>query len=196
MTSHTGGYPVPTLAKKVKMEPIKIKPTSIKNVKKDNQPVTLADETPYLPLKIETKELAMRACLHMILKHTADMFLTITEIIAEEYKMDSTELVKTIQGSPRFEALCADDVLLTLGYLDKPKEEFPDSLPPEPLLTEAKPKQKRKPRAVKAEVPEVVAVKEEPPSLPVPQPQELQPVEVPPLQPKKVKIRIVNKLNK
>lgn len=177
------------------MEPIKIKPRIIK-VKKDNQSVTLADETVYLPLKIETKELALRACLHMILKHTADMFVTITEIVAEEYKLDATEVVKTIQGSPRFEALCADDVLLTLGYLGEKspveKEEPPKSVEAVPEKTKRKP---RAPKAVAAAlpqpvIPEAVAVpviKEE--TVP-------HPVEAPPLQPKKVKVRIVNKINK
>jgi hypothetical protein len=191
------------------MEPIKIKPRIIK-VKKDNQSVTLADETVYLPLKIETKELALRACLHMILKHTADMFVTITEIVAEEYKLDATEVVKTIQGSPRFEALCADDVLLTLGYLGESspvkKEEPSKSVEPVPEKTKRKP---RAPKAVAAAlpqpvipevvVPEAVAVpviKEE--AAPVPQAQETvpHPVEALPLQPKKVKVRIVNKINK
>jgi len=180
------------------MSTIKIKPNVVKTVKKDSQPVTMADETPYVTLKVETKEDAMRACLHMILKHTADMFVTITEIVAEEYKLDSVEIVKTIQASPRFEALCADDVLLTLGYLDKPKEtveavaaalsesQAPSELIaaalPEAVVSEAetKPKQKRKPRTAKA-VPEfVVAAPSE--------------AFAPPPQAKKVKIRIVNKL--
>jgi hypothetical protein len=179
------------------MEPIKIKPRVIKPVKIDATPITLADESPYIPLTVETKEEAMRACLHMILKHTADMFVTITEIIAEEYKLDATEMVKTIQGSPRFEKLCAEDVLLTLGYFEAkeevPKVEVPKVEVPKvegPKVEGPKvegPKVKRKPRAPKA-APEVVV-----PEVVQEAPVEEAPVAVPI---KKVKIRIINKLNK
>lgn len=164
------------------MDSIKIKPRVIKPVKIDATPITLADESPYVPLTVETKEEAMRACLHMILKHTADMFVTITEIVAEEYKLDATEMVKTIQNSPRFEKLCADDVLLTLGYFEaKPPVEEPQAEVPkvEEPKVEGPTKVKRKPRAPKA-VPEVAAPVEEvaaPVAAPI----------------KKVKIRIINK---
>lgn len=143
------------LSHKSKMEPIKITPR-IKKVQKKEEPVIMHDGSDYVPLKIDGEKEAMRACLHMILKHTADMFVTICEIVAEEYKLDSEQMVKTIQSSPRYENLCADDVLLTLGYLDKsnvvatkaeePKAEMPQAEVPK---AEDAPKPKRKPRAPK-----------------------------------------------
>ena len=170
------------------MEPIKIKPRILKSVQKQNETVTMADGNVYVPLKIDGEKEAMRACLHMILKHTADMFVTICEIVADEYKLDSEKMVKTIQASPRYENLCADDVLLTLGYLDAhqvaPKTEEPKVA--DPKVEEAKPKQKRKPRAPKVAEPKAP---EEPK---VAEPKAPEP-KVAEEQPKKVKVRIVKK---
>jgi hypothetical protein len=175
------------------MEPIKIKPRILKSVQKQNETVTMADGNVYVPLKIDGEKEAMRACLHMILKHTADMFVTICEIVADEYKLDSEKMVKTIQASPRYENLCADDVLLTLGYLDAhqvaPKVEEPKVEDPkveEPKVEEPKPKQKRKPRAPKVAEPKAP---EEPK---VAEPKAPEP-KVAEEQPKKVKVRIVKK---
>jgi hypothetical protein len=170
------------------MEAIKIKPR-IKKVQKKDEPVTVADGSAYVPLKIEGEKEAMRACLHMILKHTADMFVTICEIVAEEYKLDSEQMVKTIQSSPRYENLCADDVLLTLGYLDAeqvgPKAAEPQVEEPQVEVPKAEdaPKPKRKPRA-----PKTVA----PPPL-VPAQLLLEDATPPSPVSKKVKVRIINK---
>ncbi len=168
---------------RVIMEPIKIKPRVIKPIVKKEEPVTFADGTPYVPLKVETKDDAMHVCLQMILKHTADMFVTICEIVAEEYKMDSTEMVNTIRNSPRFEKLCAEDVLLTMGYFEKKAQEevaAPLVEPEAPLVEPQAPaveKPKRKPRAPKAVAPAPAPVAEEPAPAP-----------------KKVKVRVVSKV--
>jgi hypothetical protein len=176
------------------MEPVKIKPRVIKSVVKKNDPVTMADGTPYIPLKVETQSDAMRACLHMILKHTADMFVTICEIVAEEYKMDSEAVVNTIRNSPRFEKLVAEDVLLTTAFFDKqeaPVAPVPvveaEAEAPAPVPVEEKPK--KKPRAPKA-VPPVPLVPVEEVVAPVLPKEEPAPVS----QPKKVKVRVVSKV--
>jgi hypothetical protein len=173
------------------MEPLKIKPRIKKSVKTDNQPVELASGERFVPLKVETEQDAMRACLHMILKHSADMFVTICEIVAEEYKLDQVKMVETIRGSPRFEKLCSEDVLLTMGYLGEPapcdKGDPPKSSEaPAAESVAAVEKPKRKPRAPKAapvQAP-VVVVQEE--ASPPPPPPAAAPV-------KKMKVRIVNK---
>lgn len=166
------------------MEPIKITPR-IKKVQKKDEPVAMADGSVYVPLKIDGEKEAMRACLHMILKHTADMFTTICEIVADEYKLDSEQMIKTIQSSPRYENLCADDVLLTLGYLNAeqvaPKVEEAVA----EIKVEDAPKPKRKPRAPKSVTP--------PPPAPIPEAPVEVAVEAPVAEKKKVKIRIVNK---
>lgn len=168
------------------MESIKITPRVIKSVQKNNEPITLVDETTFVPLKVETESDAMRACLHMILKHSADMFVTICEIVAEEYKLDHGKMIDTIRASPRFEKLCADDVLLTLGYFDS-KTEAPAPAPA-PAVQE---KPKRKPRAPKA-APAIAN------TLPLPtqaEPKVEPKVEAPVTEaPKKYKIRVVNKI--
>lgn len=167
------------------MESIKITPRVIKSVQKNNEPITLVDETTFVPLKVETESDAMRACLHMILKHSADMFVTICEIVAEEYKLDHGKMIDTIRASPRFEKLCADDVLLTLGYFDS-KTEAPA---PAPAVQE---KPKRKPRAPKA-APTITNTLPPPPTQEEPK---VEPkVEAPVTEaPKKYKIRVVNKI--
>ena len=175
------------------MSTIKIKPRRIESVQKSSEPCILVDNQVYLPLKIETENDAMRACLHMMLKHSADMFVTICDIVAEEYKLDSTKMVETIRNSPRFEKLCADDVLLTLGYLeDKNSVPAPVEAPKEEVVAEQPVvgKPKRKPRAPKA-TPVTNIVSQEPPVSAVVEEVKQEPVAVP----KKFKVRVVKKSN-
>ncbi len=175
------------------MESIKITPRVIKSVQKNNEPITLVDETTFVPLKVETESDAMRACLHMILKHSADMFVTICEIVAEEYKLDHAKMIDTIRASPRFEKLCADDVLLTLGYFDSKTEveAAPVEAAPAPTPAPAPEKPKRKPRAPKA----APTTNTLPPPPTQEEPKVEPKVEAPVTEvPKKYKIRVVNKI--
>jgi hypothetical protein len=63
-------------------------------VKIVSEPVAnTASGEPYLKIPVKDSSTAMRACLHMMLKHTSDMFLTVVDIIAEKYKIDPDEMM-------------------------------------------------------------------------------------------------------
>lgn len=89
---------------------------------------------------------ATRACLHMILKHTADMFVGIVEIVSETYKIDPDEMMNVITSHPRYKEMTVDPVMLDLGYILDPA-----AAEPKPAATVAKPKvrvMKIKPKVV------------------------------------------------
>jgi len=71
----------------------------------------------YVRIPIRDSSTAMRASLHMILKHTADMFLTITDIIAEKYQIDADEMVKAVQEHPKYKEMYVNPMLEDLGYV-------------------------------------------------------------------------------
>jgi hypothetical protein len=79
--------------------------------------VNMADGTAYEPHPVKDGKAAMSACLHMILKHTADMFVGIVEIVAEKYKIDPNEMMHVITEHPRYKEMHVDPVMLDLGYI-------------------------------------------------------------------------------
>jgi hypothetical protein len=79
--------------------------------------VRMADGNPYEPTPVKDGRAAMRACLHMILKHTADMFVGIVEIVAEKYKIDPDEMMHVITEHPRYKEMQVDPVMHDLGYI-------------------------------------------------------------------------------
>lgn len=79
--------------------------------------VKMADGTPYVTVPVKDGGSAMRACLHMILKHTADMFVGIVEIVAEKYEIDPDEMMQVITEHPRYKEMHVDPVMHDLGYI-------------------------------------------------------------------------------
>ncbi len=103
--------------------------------------VKMADGTPYVTVPVKDGSSAMRACLHMILKHTADMFVGIVEIVAEKYKIDPDEMMQVITEHPRYKEMHVDPVMHDLGYIvggDAPAE--PEAKPPVRRVMKIKPK--------------------------------------------------------
>jgi hypothetical protein len=104
----------------------------------------------YVRIPIRDSSTAMRASLHMILKHTADMFLTITDIIAEKYQIDADEMVKAVQEHPKYKEMYVNPILEDLGYVGSVAgaAETEAQAPPEAI--QEKPKKKWSEEAKKA----------------------------------------------
>ena len=83
---------------------------------------------------------ATRACLHMILKHTADMFVGIVEIVAEKYKIDPDEMMNVITSHPRYKDMIVDPVMLDLGYILGPEPAAASVPKPKVRVMKIKPK--------------------------------------------------------
>jgi hypothetical protein len=75
-------------------------------------------EGAYVPHRIDNAADAYRASLHMVLKHTADVFLTIVDIMAEKYSISQDEIVNTITKHPKYTSTFVNPILHDLGYLN------------------------------------------------------------------------------
>jgi type IV secretory pathway VirB10-like protein len=75
-------------------------------------------EGAYVPHRIDNAADAYRASLHMVLKHTADVFLTIVDIMAEKYNISQDEIVNTITKHPKYTSTFVNPILHDLGYLN------------------------------------------------------------------------------
>lgn len=76
----------------------------------------------FAPGAVTDGKSALRATMMMILKHTADMFVTIVDIVAETYELDKDEMMKAVQEHPRFTDMLVNPVLHDLAYLERPAE--------------------------------------------------------------------------
>ncbi len=95
----------------------------------------------YTPVPITDGKTAMRACLHMILKHTADMFEGLVDVVAEKYKLDKEEMMNVIIDHPRFKEMSVDPVMLDLGYILDPAGAAGAAEPPKKIrIMKIKPK--------------------------------------------------------
>ena len=72
----------------------------------------------FVPTKIQDPKSAYAATLHMILKHTGDVFLTIVDIVAEKYGHSPEEMAETILAHPKFNEMYANPMIHDLGYFD------------------------------------------------------------------------------
>jgi len=90
-----------------------------------NQGVVKTVEGEFVPRKIEDSKSAYAATLHMILKHTADVYLTIVDIIAEKYGHSAEEMTETILAHPKFSEMYTNPMIHDLGYVESkaPTEE-------------------------------------------------------------------------
>ncbi len=57
------------------------------------------------PMTVQTPSEALKLSLLMMMKHTADVHLTVLEIIAEKYKLDLDEMLDTVKDHPRWQAI-------------------------------------------------------------------------------------------
>ena len=85
-------------------------------VKGDPVVMTATGESYETPPVKDGKD-AMRAVVHMMLKHTADMLITMVDIIADEYKLDREDMMKTVLDHPKYKDMYVNPVIYDLGYL-------------------------------------------------------------------------------
>lgn len=103
----------------------------------------------YVPIPIKDGKAAMTACLHMILKHTADVFEGIVDIVSEKYGIDKEEMMTVVMDHPRFKDMSANPIVEDLGYIMDTREAT--AVPAVPATEEKKTKVfKIKPKAPKA----------------------------------------------
>ncbi len=99
--------------------------------------VQMATGETFEPVQVKNGKTAMTACLHMILKHTADVFEGIMEIVSEKYGIDKDEMMDVVMDHPRFKDMSSNPVVEDLGYIIDTRQE-PAAAPP--IEEPAKPK--------------------------------------------------------
>lgn len=82
-----------------------------------SDPVLLANGELYAPAPVKDGNTAMRAVVHMMLKHTADMLVTMVDIVAEEHGLNKDEMMETIIQHPKYKDMYVNPVIYDLGYL-------------------------------------------------------------------------------
>lgn len=109
---------------------------------------------------------AFRASLTMILKHTADMFVTILEAMSEKYGHDVNEMMEVVIDHPKYKEMQLHPVLYDMGYLSKVEPVAPAPAPPELVAPAPAPAPKRK-FMIKPKATPVATSAVEPPVAPV-----------------------------
>lgn len=94
----------------------------IKSVKYSGEPVFVNKDgsvTPYIPKDIVGHRSAYAACLHLVFQHTADVHITMLEILAEKCGFAVDDMINTISNEPRFKDMMVNPTLHSLGYFGK-----------------------------------------------------------------------------
>lgn len=75
----------------------------------------------YVPHEIRDPASALQASLHLVLKHTADMFVCVLEAISEKYGHSVEEMTAVVTAHPGYKEMMVSPVLHDLGYLTQKK---------------------------------------------------------------------------
>jgi hypothetical protein len=73
-------------------------------------------EGEYVPHEVKDARSGFKAALHIVLKHTADIFEAVVGIVAEKYELDQEEMLSMIVSHPKWSQLQMNPVLHDLGY--------------------------------------------------------------------------------
>jgi hypothetical protein len=74
---------------------------------------------PYISKEIKGPNTAFSACLHLIFQHTADVYETMLQIVAEKYGHSVEEMMEAVSQDERFKNMMINPVLKGLDYFDK-----------------------------------------------------------------------------
>ena len=114
--------------------------------------VQMATGEEYVATPVKDGRSAMTACLHIILKHTADVFEGIVDIVSEKYGIEKDEMMAVVMDHPRFKDMSANPIVQDLGYILDTREGAREvtAVPAVPATEEKKTKVfKIKPKAAK-----------------------------------------------
>lgn len=88
----------------------------------NNEPVFVnkdGQQVPYVTKKVNNQHQAFSATLHLVFKHTADVYTTMLEIVADKYGYNSEDMIKAVMEDPRFNNIMVDPTLSSLNYFKK-----------------------------------------------------------------------------
>jgi hypothetical protein len=91
----------------------------VKSVKFSGEPVLVNEDgslTPYISQEIVGNRSAYAACLHLVFQHTADVHITMMEILAEKYGLSVNDMIETVTKEARFKDMMINPALNGMGY--------------------------------------------------------------------------------
>jgi hypothetical protein len=104
-----------------------------------NEPVFVTEDgqqIPYVTKKVKNHHQAFSATLHLVFQHTADVYMTMMEIVADKYGFNSDDMIKAVMEDPRFNSIMMNPALSSLNYFKKENMErvVPPAAEPKPTL--------------------------------------------------------------
>lgn len=78
------------------------------------EPVTLANGSPFVPMEVKTTSDALRASLLMLFKHVADVHVTLVEIVAEKFDLNVDDIMNAVTDDPRWQTMLVDPLITDL----------------------------------------------------------------------------------
>jgi hypothetical protein len=116
-----------------------MEPQRVKSLRLTSEEVLLAAGGKMASVAVQTPSDALKVSLLMMMKHTADVHLTVLEIIAEKYKLNIDEVLDTVKAHPRWH-----EILQTPLVSDLTATAIAHTAPPAPQAKEpAKPRGKK-----------------------------------------------------
>ncbi len=91
----------------------------VKSVKFSGEPVLVNEDgslTPYISHEIVGNRSAYAACLHLVFQHTADVHITMMEILSEKYGLSVNDMIETVTKEARFKDMMINPALNGMGY--------------------------------------------------------------------------------
>lgn len=90
-----------------------------KPIKIVDEPVLIngpdGDAQQMVPLTIATPKDGLKATLHMMMKHTADLHVTVMEIIAEKYGLNVDEMADAVKAHPKWTEMLVNPILHSMS---------------------------------------------------------------------------------
>lgn len=84
--------------------------------------------TPYVSKEIVGHRKAYTACLHLVYQHTADVYITILEVLAEKYNLAVDDMISAVSEDPKFKNMMINPALSGMDYFNK--EDLEKIIPP------------------------------------------------------------------
>ena len=84
--------------------------------------------TPYVSKEIVGHRKAYTACLHLVFQHTADVYITMLEVLSEKYNLAVDDMISAVSEDPKFKDMMVNPALSGMNYFDK--EDLEKVIPP------------------------------------------------------------------
>lgn len=118
----------------------------VESAKFSGEPVYINKDgeiVPYIPVDIVGQRSAYAATLHLVFQHSADVYLSMLEIVADKYNIEVNDMIQTVMDDTRFKDMIVNPKLESMTYFEKEDLEKVVPAATEKKEIAEKPKKKR-----------------------------------------------------